>query len=164
MAAWAILKPFTSALFSCRRTHNMMNSEWRCEICTFIYSDCGRLPAKPRGRSFTNHFFFQPQRRTKLPQVYQIVSIGKLSSPSRISVLISPCRRFCSSLLPVNTRPWWHWKTHHLLASHSCMFNTRTWLLREKRKSIFSKIYAMETAFCFWGLFFLCLRFEPVSK
>lgn len=42
-APWIILKPFSSAIFTCTRTHNMMKAERRCKIGSFIHNDRGRL-------------------------------------------------------------------------------------------------------------------------
>lgn len=87
------------------------------------------------------YFFFYPwwlwKITSKQREVLQInfspasEAYGKLKCPelfqsgsglrNRVFLCLSPQQIFCCSLLSVNMRPWWHWKTHHLLPSHPCM-------------------------------------------
>lgn len=87
--AYSVLLLTGSALSACTQMHNMMNPEQRCTICSFIFTDCERLHAN-RDKFPQMTWFPASEAYVELPQVSQIVSIGKLSLQSSVSLLISP--------------------------------------------------------------------------
>lgn len=120
-------------------------------------------------RSFTNHFLSSlrstHETASSVPNCFYREAVFAIKSLSAYL----PYRNVCCSHLSVNMCPWWHWKTHHLLPSHSCMFNTRTQLLIEISKTPSLSKYTRD-CFPLLGIVLslltsvFCQRFELVSS
>lgn len=140
------MKKPSSGLSTSTRTHNMMNPERICKICSFVHNDHGSLPANRK----KFHFF-----SISLPKVSQIVSIGKLSLQSSVPLLYLPYRNVCCSLPCQSICA--HGGTekpiicYHLICACNGGGRSETHLYQ-----VYYYKYT-ETAFHCWALFFLCL-------